>query len=131
MNPFLDMSGVLGMQATLKFIEVKLRVPGTEGALSAEAKAVIITVLQRFQGFAPQELRTEVAVATRLAMTGHTGHFPEDIETEASDKYKEAWPSLYSHAGMTCPALGVICFCLRQCMSRRCSCPPDLCCGPT
>ena len=98
------------MQATLKFIEVKLRVPGNEGALSAETKAVIITVLQRFQGFAPQELRTEVAVATRLAMTGHTGHFPEDIETEASDKYKEAWPLLDSHAGMACLALGLVCF---------------------
>ena len=54
-----------------------------------ESKAVIIRVLQRFQANVPQELRSEVAVVTRLALTGHSGRFPEDIETEASDKYKE------------------------------------------
>ncbi len=54
-----------------------------------ESKAVIVRVLQRFQANVPQELRSEVAVVTRLALTGHSGRFPEDIETEASDKYKE------------------------------------------
>ena len=81
------------MQATLKFIEMKLRAPSEKAGkapLSMESKAVIIRVLQRFQANAPQELRAEVAVVTRLALTGHSGRFPEDIETEASDKYKEA-----------------------------------------
>ncbi len=82
------------LQATLKFIEVKLRAPTENGkpgkdALTMESKAVIIRVLQRFQANVPQELRSEVAVVTRLALTGHSGRFPEDIETEASDKYKE------------------------------------------
>lgn len=63
--------------------------PG-KGTLTMESKAVIIRVLQRFQANVPQELRAEVAVVTRLALTGHSGRFPEDIETEASDKYKEA-----------------------------------------
>lgn len=86
--------GVLRSQATLKFIEVKLRAPAEngqpgKGALTMESKAVIIRVLQRFQANVPQELRSEVAVVTRLALTGHSGRFPEDIETEASDKYKE------------------------------------------
>ena len=86
--------GLLRLQATLKFIEVKLRAPAEngqpgKGALTMESKAVIIRVLQRFQANVPQELRSEVAVVTRLALTGHSGRFPEDIETEASDKYKE------------------------------------------
>ena len=66
-----------------------------------ECKAVIIRVLQRFQANVPAELRGDVAVVTRLALTGHSGRFPEDIETEASDKYKEAShrPSiLHEHA---------------------------------
>ena len=83
------------LQATLKFIEMKLRAPADngkpgKGALTMESKAVIIRVLQRFQANVPQELRSEVAIVTRLALTGHSGRFPEDIETEASDKYKEA-----------------------------------------
>ena len=86
-------------QATLKFIEMKLRAPSESLKagripLSMESKAVIIRVLQRFQANAPQELRAEVAVVTRLALTGHSGRFPEDIETEASDKYKEARHSI-------------------------------------
>lgn len=86
-------------QATLKFIEMKLRAPSEslkagKIPLGMESKAVIIRVLQRFQANAPQELRAEVAVVTRLALTGHSGRFPEDIETEASDKYKEARPSM-------------------------------------
>ena len=79
----------------MKFIEMKLRAPAESAKagkipLSMESKAVIIRVLQRFQANVPQELRSEVAVVTRLALTGHSGRFPEDIETEASDKYKEA-----------------------------------------
>lgn len=76
---------------------MKLRAPSEKAGkvpLSMESKAVIIRVLQRFQANAPQELRAEVAVVTRLALTGHSGRFPEDIETEASDKYKEARPSM-------------------------------------
>ena len=87
------------LQATLKFIEMKLRAPSEKAGkvpLSMESKAVIIRVLQRFQANAPQELRAEVAVVTRLALTGHSGRFPEDIETEASDKYKEARHSMLS-----------------------------------
>jgi len=96
------------VQATLKFIEMKLRAPvdiakNGKGALTMETKSVIIRVLQRFQTNVPQDLRSDVAMTTRLALTGQSGRFPEDIETEASDRYKEVRPVIIGMATVLSP----------------------------
>ena len=52
-------------------------------------KLLAITYSLLLRGYFGLLVGLRVAVVTRLALTGHSGRFPEDIETEASDKYKE------------------------------------------